>query len=280
MKLPGQIKPASDLLLAAIQDVQEQIGRPIEFCDITTHPIQSVRHSRGHHDWDNTRERIWLNPNLSYDDQEAVAAHELAHVLQKADGYCQTATKRDKKGRPIIPELNLLGRTINGLITDTMADRWAAQRGFKIEEGLKADALPKALNDAKNKRPGELEYVDWDSCYFTLKNLAQMFESGEQIIAVTLPPEVKTQIRAVFYANLKLRLSPFGLFSELDSVWAENLPKARDLGIEITALVENIGTDNREQCKRATISIIQHLNIPPPLLIVKRPDTEEIAWPE
>ena len=84
--LPGQERPASDLLLAAIQEVQERTDRPIQFLNISNHPFPSVRNARGHHDWDNEYECIWLNPNLTYDDQEAVAAHELAHVLQKAEG--------------------------------------------------------------------------------------------------------------------------------------------------------------------------------------------------
>jgi len=281
LKLPGQTTPASDLLVRAVRDVEDDMGRPIQFFDITTHQNPSVRSARGHYDWDSSSERIWLNPNLSYNDQEAVAAHELAHVLQKAQGYCQTASQRNENGQAIFPEINLLGQTINSLVTDVMADRWAAQRGFEVEEGLKVDALPRALNDVKNKKPDEQESKDWKTYYSTLQEWAKIIESGRQIQeTVILPPEVRTQIRAVGYANLKLRLSPFGLFSELDSLWAGYWPEARKLGVEIADLVQAIGTDNKSQCERATISIIEHLNIPPELMVVKEPNTGEIVWPD
>jgi len=281
LKLPGQTTPASDLLIKAVREVQNDIGRPVVFLDITTHSDPTVRSARGHYDWSSSREQIWLNPSLSYDDQEAVAAHELAHVLQKAQGYCQTATQRDKNGQAIFPEINLLGTTINSLVTDVMADQWALQRGFKVEEGLKNDALPKALRDVKNKKPDEQESKDWKTYYSTLQQWAKIIESGRQIQGtVILPPEVRTQIRAVGYANLKLRLSPLDLFSELDGLWAEYWPEARRLGIEIADLVEATGTDSKPQCERTTINIIEYLNIPPELVVVKEPNTGEVIWPK
>jgi ABC-type branched-subunit amino acid transport system ATPase component len=81
----------------------------------------------GHHDWDNLSEHIWLSPNLPYEIQEAVAAHELAHVLQKAQGYCQTASQRYANQQPIFPQLYRLGGRVNSLVLDVMADHWAAK---------------------------------------------------------------------------------------------------------------------------------------------------------
>jgi len=281
LKLPGQIEPASRSLLSAIQEVEEKVGRPIRFFDITTHPNPTVRSARGHHDWDDSNERIWLNPHLSHDDQEAVAAHELAHVLQKAEGYCQTATMRDASGQPILPELNLLGRSINSLVGDVMADRWAIERGFKVVDGLRADALPRALEDARKMNPAEEVALNWNAYYSSMKNLAQIIESGQQIHGpILLGPEIRTQILAIGYANLKLRLSPFDLFPELDALWLNRRPKARTLGIDISALIDSIGVENRDLSKRATIAVLEYLRIPPPLIVVKRPITDEIIWPK
>jgi len=281
MVLPGQGRPASDSLLGAMAEVQRRISRPIGIYDVTAHPNPTVRQARGHHDWDDEQERIWLNPNLSYEVQEAVAAHELAHVLQKAEGYCQTASQRNKNGQPVMPEINLLGRSINSLVMDVMADRWAAQRGFDIEGELRSDALPKALGDVKRRNVGEQEAVDWNRYYSTLRNLAESIASGESIHGpLVLPAEVRTQIRAVGYANLRLRLSPYNLFEDLDSLWMTYWPRARELGIEIAALVERVGTGDRGLCEKAIIAVVEFLNIPPELIVVRRPDTQEIVWPE
>jgi len=281
LKLPGQIEPASDSLLSAIQELEEKIGRPIQFLDITTHPNPTVRSARGHHDWDGLSERIWLNPNLSHDDQEAVAAHELAHILQKAEGYCQTATQRDSSGQPILPEVNLLGRSINSLVEDVMADRWAIERGFKVIDGLRSDALPKALADARKMNPEDEAALNWNAYYASMENLAQIIESGEQIQGhILLGQEIRTQILAIGYANLKLRLSPFDLFSELDAIWANRRPKARALGIDIAALVGSIGVANRDLSERATIAVLEYLRIHPRLIVVKRSITGEVVWPK
>jgi hypothetical protein len=162
-----------------------------------------------------------------------------------------------------------------------MADHWAIKQGFKVEEGLQNDALPRALNDVKRKKPNEQESNDWKTYYSALQDWANVIVSGRQIQhAVILPAEVGTQIRAACYANLKLRLSLLGLFFELDGLWAEYWPEARKLGIEITNIVETVGTGSKAQCERATISIINHLNIPPALLMVKNPNTGESIWPK
>jgi hypothetical protein len=161
-----------------------------------------------------------------------------------------------------------------------MADRWAVQRGFKVEEGLKTDALPRALSDAKSKETGEQESVNWATYYSTLEYWANIVESGELVQGpIGLPTEVETQIRAVAYANARLRFGPFGLFSELDKVWAEYWPEARVLGGKIAAIVETIGIDNRQQCDKSMISLVEYLGLPPQLMVVKRPSTGEVVWP-
>ena len=281
MKLPGQTIGASKLLSETHKEVQERIGRPIVFLDITTHPNPATRHARGHHDWDASTERIWLDPKLPYEAQEAVAAHELMHVLQKAEGFCQTASIRDTQGDPLIPAITLLGTTINSMIMDEMADRWAMSRGFKVEEGLKADALPRALADVKKKKPNEQEHTNWQEYNADIERIAQEIASGLSLQGpIALKPEVNTQIRAVQYANLRLRLSCFGLFSELDSLWAEYWPKARSVGQEIANIVESIGVDDPETCESCMIAVIEYLNMNPELLCVKLPLTGEVIWPK
>jgi hypothetical protein len=129
--------------------------------------------------------------------------------------------------------------------------------------------------------PAEEIALNWNAYYSSMKNLAQIVESGQQISGpIFLGQEIRTQILAIGYANLKLRLSPFDLFLELDAVWSNRRPKARTLGIEISALVDSIGVENRDLSERATIAVLEYLGIPPPLIVVKRPITDEIIWPK
>jgi len=280
MVLPGQENPASELLHKALEEVRARSGRRIEICDITQHPNPPTRTARGHHDWNDGVERIWLSPALARDVQEAVAAHELGHVLQKAGGYCQTATRRDSEGNPVFPELTLLGTTINSLVMDVMADKWALKRGFAVAESLREDAVPRALRDIE-KNPDQPEAVNWQEYYGVLERVAEMEQSPEGLTGhFLLPPEVRTQILAVGYAKYKLRFEPLGLFEELDRRWEQNRPKARALGNDIVSLVKNTGYDTREECEASMIAAIEFLKIPPPLIIVKRPLTGEIVWPK
>lgn len=281
MKLPGQIVSASKLFLNTHQKVQKKIRRPIIFLDITTHPRPSTRYARGHHDWDAFKERIWLDPKLPYGIQEAVAAHELMHVLQKSKGFCQTASVPDARGNPLIPAISSLGTEINGMIMDGIADQWAISRGFKIEDELRTYALPRALADVKIKRPNEQEYINWQAYNADIERITQVVSSGLIIQGpIALRPEVKTQIRAVQYAKLCLRLSIFGLFTELDRLWAEFWPEARSLGQNVMDIAENIGMKDYQTCKTSMIAVIEYLGINPWLICVKQPLTEEVIWPK
>ena len=281
MKLLGQTVRASKLLLETHREAQEKIGKPIIFLDITTHRSPATRQARGHHDSVASTECIWLDPELPYHTQEAVAAHELMHVLQEAGGFYQTASLRDDQGNPLIPAITWLGTTINSMIMDEMADRWAISRGFKVKDELRIDVLPRALADVKSKKPNEQEHMNWQEYYADMERIAQVISSGLPIHGpIVLKPEALTQIRGVHYAGLRLRLSRFGLFSELDSVWAELWPEARSLGQDVANIAEGIGVDDRRACESSMIAVIEYLNINPRLLCVKLLLTGEVIWPE
>ena len=95
-----------------------------------------------------------------------------------------------------------------------------------------------------------------------------------------MKPEVNTQILALDYAGLYLRLAHFGLFFEFDNLWNEFWPKAKSLGQEVTNIVESIGINECQQCQSSTIAVIKYLNINPMLLYVELPLTREVIWPK
>lgn len=280
LTLPGQTIEATDLLKAAISETEEQIGHSVVFADITKHPNPAKWAGRGFHSWDGQIETIWLNPTILYHEQEAVAAHELAHVIQTVEGFYQTASKRCPSGEYVIPAISLLGTKITSSVLDVMADEWAADRSFQIVESLKVDALPKAMTDIR-KNPDEEEYTDWVKYQEQLKDIAKAIREEVPLqIPAVLRPEVKTQIRAVGYAGLRLRFSPHGLFGEQDNEWLKYKPTARELGIELANLIEEIGVINKENCKSCIIAIIERLGISPELLSVKSPLTGVTVWPK
>ncbi|MFC1846592.1 hypothetical protein ACFLYS_00830 [Chloroflexota bacterium] len=282
MKLPGQTISASELLSKTHQKTQKRIGKSIVFLDITTHPNLAIRQLvRGYHDCNASTERIWLDPKTPYDAQEAVAAHELAHMLQETAGFCKTVSIQDARGNPLIPTIALLGARIDNMIMDEMADQWAIGQGFNVKDALKFAASPIVLSDFKIKKPDKQEHTNWQEYYADMDRIAQLISSNRRFQGpLALKPEVNTQILAVDYAGLRLRLARFGLFSEFDSLWTEFWPKAKFLGLKVTNIVESIGINECQRCQSSTIAVIKYLNINPMLLYVELPLTGEVIWPE
>lgn len=282
LRLPGQTIAASDLLIKAVNEIEEMAGKQIEFFDATKHPNPMYRKVRGRSELEGPTIKIWLKPTLAYDDQEAVVGHELAHVLQGLQGWAQTASQYNRSGQPIAPQISDLGSQINSLVADASADSLAAKKGFKTEESLKSDAVPTALaaDLSSMKRDGH-EAQNWENLYKSLDTLAKtvniLKDSTEQVM---LDQEIETLRAAVHYAKLKIRLSPYGLFTDVDALWSQKLPVTRNKGLEIAELVERNGYDTKEQANKAIIIVIEYLRIPPELLLVKQPISGEIIWPK
>jgi hypothetical protein len=281
LMLPGQMIAVSGLLMSAITEVEEIAGKRIEFFDATDHPDPMYRKIRGRCEIQGTPLKIWIKPTLEYDDQEAVVGHELAHLLQALQGWAQTASQYNGVGQPICPQISDLGAQINSLVADVSTDSWVAIRGFKIEESLKHDVVPAALaaNLPSIKRDGR-EAHKWENLYKSMYTLARTINSfKDRTQRVRLDQEIETLRAAVHYAKLKIRFSKYGLFTEIDALWAKELPTARNKGLEITELVERNDYDTKEHAIQAIIGLIKYLRIPPPLLVVKQPISGEIIWP-
>ncbi len=282
MKLPGQTINASELLSKTHQEAQKQIGKPIIFLDISTHPNPAIRQVvRGYHELDASTEYIWLDPKIPHDAQEAIAAHELVHVLQEAAGLCKTTSIQDTRGNPLIPAIAILGTRIDNMVMDEIADRWAINRGFKIEDALRIAISSTFFSGIRMRQPDKKEHSDWQEYYADMERIAQAINSNPRIKGpLTLRPEVNTQILAVDYAGLRLRFARFNLFAEFDGLWSEFWPKARSLGQEVANIVESIGINGCQKCQAATIAVIKYLNINPMLLYVITPLTGEVIWPK
>jgi len=76
------------------------------------------------------------------------------------------------------------------------------------------------LGDIKMMKPNKQEHTDWQEYYADMERISRAISSNRQIQGpLALKPEVNTQILAVDYAGLRLRLARFGWFSEFDSLW-------------------------------------------------------------
>jgi hypothetical protein len=266
MKLPGQSRHASKRLNEAVAAVHQGLGRNIVFLSLAQQPDPRLRGTvRGYHDNYDGEERIWLDAMLPYTAQEATAAHELAHVMQKKEGYPHALSITDSRGMSLIPALEHLTARINNLVMDESADLWAARRGFDMRKALSSIGLDQLISGLNHKAV-VAEASDWEAYYSGLKKLAREVNVARPGKSFKIGAELDTQIMALDYAGLSLRLGRYGLFDGLDRLWTERWPVSRKMGKELARVVSLNGVENREQCRWALEKIIAFLRVPAPLI--------------
>jgi hypothetical protein len=269
MKLSGQSRHASKRLNDAIAEVQEGLGQNIIFLSLGQFGDPLVRRTvRGFHDSYNGVERIWLDASLPYEAQEATAAHELAHVIQRKEGYPHALGITDSRGMPLIPTLEHLAARTNNLVMDESADLWAISRGFNMGKALSNIGLGRLLAGLNHKTV-EAEAANWKAYYSGLKKLAQEGTANKLGKLIGIGAEAETQVMTLDYAGLSLRLGRYGLFDGLDSTWAEHWPVSRKMGKELAGVVSMNGVESREKCRKALEKILDFLKIPTPLIIIR-----------
>jgi hypothetical protein len=267
MLLPGQTRHYSKKLNEAVTAVQEGLGRDIVFLSLEQRGDPKPRNGvSGYHDTYRGQERIWLDPGLPYTAQESTAAHELAHIIQRNEGYPRAFSIADSHGVPFIGELERLATLTNDLVMDESADLWAISRGFDMGKALKHIGL-NAFISSLNKQAVEAEPGDWKTYFSGIQKLVQAFNHGKPgKPPFEIGPEVNTQAMALDYAGLSLRLARYDLFDGLESVWIKRWPVSRGMGKELAAIVKQNGVAGREQCRQSLEGIIAFLKIPAPLL--------------
>jgi len=273
----------SDLLLNTITEMEGQVGKPIEFKDINNHPNIALRTVKGACEITRTSVIIWLDADDPLNIQEIYAGHELGHLYQIIDNWSGTASPNNANNQPLIPEISFFGSEISSLIQDPEADNWASNQGFNIREELELRGLPTALTqDLTQFKPNGHEAEDWKSFYNALyaiaKNLDIYIKDTKQIRIEN--QELKTLRAAVFFAKLKLRFEPYGLFSKIDKRWENELPISRKYGLDIASIVENIGFSTKKQNDEALIAVLEYLNLPTNMICVFEPSSEQILWPK
>jgi hypothetical protein len=266
MLLPGQSRHASKRLNDAVAAVQDGLGRDIIFLSLEqqNNPMLSGT-VRGYHDSYNGEERVWLDATLPYAAQEATAAHELAHVMQKKECYPHALSITDSRGTSLIPALEHLAARINNLVMDESADLWAARRGFDMGKALSSIGLDQLISGLNHKAV-VAEASDWEAFYSELEKLAREVNVARPGKSFKIVTELDTQIMALDYAGLSLRFGRYGLFDGLDRLWAEHWPVSRKMGKELAAIVKLNGVENREKCRQALEKIIAFLKVPAPLI--------------
>jgi hypothetical protein len=268
MELPGQSRYASKRLNEAVAEVEQGLGRNIVFLSLEQHPDPLLRSKvRGYHESSGGDERIWLEAALPYTAQEATAAHELAHVMQREEGYPHASSITGSDGRPLIPALEHLAARINNLVMDESADLWAIGRGFDMGKALGNIGLDKLIAGL-NHKSFKAEAAGWDCYYTNLEKQEREATKSKPGKPFLIGPEVDTQVMALDYAGLSLRLGRYGLFDALDATWAEHWPLSRRMGKELAAIVKLNGVESREECRRALDKIIAFLKIPAPLISI------------
>ncbi len=258
MQLPGQRRPASRRFTRAVAEVEAQLGRRLVFLSIADGrgPATGTL-IEGFHENADGEERIWLNPALPATAQEAIAAHELAHVLQEHEGYPRAAALPLPDGR-VPPVLATLAARTKDLVLDQAADDWALARGFALQRAFQAVHLPRLLDELGRLQPAP-EAHDWASYRTELQALVQGWGTA-------LAGEASTQVRALDYASLSRRLERFGLFGELDALWARLWPQSRRLGLALAGVVARYGVGDAASARRTMRMVRRRLGLPAALM--------------
>jgi hypothetical protein len=257
MKLPGQKKSISGLLLKTVREVESRTGGHVKFEAL---PAASGYGGTSKRDPQNKVELISILPKLKPQTAEVIAAHELMHSLQRADGFCilETNSPRDGNGTLVFPWLPLLGSSIESMIQDPLADKWAIARGFDVKLVVKESDLPQLLKSYRSREPIVQDSAEWE-----------------------IPgTNVQTLQWAFTYAGLRVRYSRLNLFnSELDRLLQNIAPVSIALGLQLVQVVDSTGCETRDQCEASVIAIMEKIRIDPRIIRVKQPVTDTIVWP-
>ncbi len=225
-------------LQETIRKVEQLTGRRITIRNLESNPELADNPAQGFHARQGNTEHVWLDRHLSPAASEATIAHELAHIIQRAQAFPRA---RGENGK-----YESLAQRINNLVLDVHADRWALAEGFRVKEALAESALPR-LTAALKQHPAH---------------------------AVPLPSKTDTQSVAVDYAALILRLERFGLFTELDRAMANRWPESWRTGRELALELDRYRFSSAASCRRAMEKIIRFLGVPAEMIkvsVVKSP---------
>jgi hypothetical protein len=270
MKLPGQSRHASKKLTNSLSEVQEGLGTSIVFL-----PLQNYHNRRfrdivqGYHDREDGTERIWLDATMPYTEQEAIAAHELAHVMQEKESYPRLFSISGPRGKPLSDSLERLTAKSNNLVMDISADLWAVNHGFDLQRAFTLINMDEIISAIQNQ-PLKKEAADWETYLARLNRLAGELAQTQQAPAdYAIGAEADTQGMALDYAALSLRMGRYGLFDRLDRLWTEHWPVSSQMGKEIAAIVKANGTETPQKCRATFRKVIDFLKIPPPLIEIR-----------
>jgi hypothetical protein len=256
MILPGQTGPASEKFNEAVASIQKTLGRKIVFLPLEgSHSALLRSNIGGFHQSSGGTESIWLDASLPALAAEVTAAHELGHIMQSEEGYPRVSS--------VNPALNHLATRIHDLVMDESADLWAIGHGFDMSEAFGKVGLRNLVNHI-SRQAVNAEPADWDAYLAFLRKLAVQGNNAEHADLIELPPEAGTQVMILDYAGLSLRLGRYGLFKELDSVWAIHWPISQRMGKELLGLLGEMKT--LAECRESLEKIVSFLKIPPRLI--------------
>jgi hypothetical protein len=270
MMLPGQTRPATKKLQIATAEAQEGLGRTILFLPVQSHASAVVRSmAQGYRDNDDENERIWLDERLPRLAQEATAAHELGHVVQRKEGYPRISAVRGENGRPLYPALERIAARASDIVLDDNADQWAIRHGFNMSHALRQIDL-KGTVSGLGSEPIEPEASDWERYFSGLAELAAALVNHKKPARdLEIGSEANTQAMAMDYAGLSLRLGRYSLFDGLDATWQKHWPLSRKMGKHLAAIISSNGVENRTKSIRALEKIAVFLKIPAPLIQIR-----------
>jgi hypothetical protein len=273
--LPGQTTPASKTLLDAINEIENKSGKQIIVRDMTKSPNYTNNKQQyvlGQIDPDENSFTVWLDPNVPSSVREVIAAHELGHANQMIEGWCKITILAFPDGTPISQELMLIANKITNMIQDVNADYWASVHGFNIDEYFNSYEIKELLSqDLDSLYSLSQEAHDWGNLQSSLDKVASDISNHVKIYRpIKLSNlELNTIAFALFFAKVKLEYDTIESFSQVDELYKQKLPIARNLGIELVDIVKDIGYSSKSQNDQALVKILEYLKLPLNLFVIR-----------
>ena len=233
----------SPRLSRAIAEVEALTGRRVAIQSRNGPDSTDRLLVQGYVEQDGGTERIWLDGHLPPRAREATAAHELAHVVQSAEGFPRVKATTD--AGPLSSELERLAQRINFLVLDLHADRWAARRGFDVQQALASSGLPEVIAAMRDRLS---------------RNAANSHQPARL--------DINTLVMAVDYAALRLRLKRSELADELERPWLRGWPASAMLGRELVGALARRRFSSPASCRRAMETVLMKLRVPPELISI------------
>jgi hypothetical protein len=280
--------PKSASLRKLIQEVETALGdKPLMFCPAEEHPSQE-KPKWGRYEQREGADIVWIGPGLPQSTFIYVAAHELCHALQKANGFPRVS-RRDvldqmlekTEGRMPLALISFvrLADKLSNLVLDPGADHLVKRQGFVCKDGL--EYMCKFQQEGIQSQCTSFDRDKLAAFVCGLLEWGKRAKPEEymEYVRENADIDVYTLGQATVYAVFRFRYEPYGLWEHLDKAFVERQPGAKALGEQLFDIACRYELATPAGCRDAAVRVLEHLGISADVFGVKSQSTGKWLWP-